>query len=103
MDSQQHTNGLSDRPSFFEKMFGQPPVWRLIPQAGPRYWAGVLTGVGLGLMAASILVDLELLTSHYWRIWAIVPGIALMLVGQERLRVVVRRQEKGDQGQTGQS
>jgi hypothetical protein len=102
MDGQQQTDDLSDRPSFFEKIFGQPPGWRLLPQAGPRFWAGVLAGAGLGLMVAAILVDLELLTPH-WKIWAIVPGMILMIVGQERLRVVVRRQVKGDKGQTGQS
>jgi hypothetical protein len=102
MESQKQTNYLSDRPSFFEKMFGQPPGWRLLPQAGPRFWAGVLGGVGLGLMVAAILVDLELLTPD-WKIWAIAPGMIFMILGQERLRVVVRRQVKGDQGQTGQS
>jgi hypothetical protein len=46
-------------------------------------------------MVASILADLELLTPH-WKVWAILPGMILMTLGQERLRVVVRREGKGN-------
>ena len=97
MDNQQQPGDPANRPSFSGKIFGQPPAWRLLPQAGPRFWAGVLGGVGLGLMVAAILVDLELLTPH-WKFWAILPGMILMILGQERLRVVVRGEGKGKAG-----
>jgi hypothetical protein len=93
MDSQQQTAGPANRPSFSGKIFGQPPFWRVVQQAGPRFWAGTLWGVGLGLMVAAILLDLELLKPH-WKVWAILPGVILMVVGQERLRVVVRHEGK---------
>jgi hypothetical protein len=93
----QEINDPSDGRRYFRGLFPQPSVWRLARQAGPRFWAGVLAGVGLGLMVATILVELELMT------WAIVPAILLIILGQERLRAVVRRQEKGDHGPAVQS
>jgi len=103
MDSQQQrTHDPSDGPKYFRGLFPQPPDWRLWPQAGPRFWAGVIFGVGVGLVVAAILVDLELVALNR-ELWAIIPGMFVMLLGRERLRVVVRRQAKGGQGQTGQS
>jgi hypothetical protein len=99
----QQTIDQSDQPSFFGRLFGQPPFWRLWPQAGPRFWAGVLLGVGIGLMVAAMLVDLELLAPQR-TVWVtILPGMFLIFLGRERLRAVVRSQGTGDLGQTGQS
>jgi hypothetical protein len=95
MDNQHQPGDLASRPSFSGKIFAQPPAWRLIPQAGSRFWAGVLAGVGLGLMVAVILVDQEILTAHS-KSWTMLPAMILFLVGQERLRVVVRREGKGN-------
>jgi hypothetical protein len=95
MDNQHQLGDLADRPSSAGKIFGQIPFWRLIPQAGPRFWAGVLGGVGLGLMVAVILVDQEILTAHS-KSWTMLPAMIFSIVGQEKLRVVVRREGKGN-------
>jgi len=50
-----------------------------------------------------MLMDLELLAPQR-TVWVtIVPGMFLIFLGRERLRAVVRRQGKGNLGQTGQS
>jgi hypothetical protein len=102
MESQEQTTDPSNRPSFFGKFFGQPPDWVFWRQSGPRFWAGVLAGVGLGLMSGAVLVELELLTLHR-RAWAMLVGMLFIFVGRQRLQVVVRRQAEGDQGRTGLS
>jgi len=98
MDSQQQTNDPSDRPSFF----GRPAAWRIWSQAGPKFWAGMLAGFGIGLAVAAALVELELLTLHR-KAWVSVTGIILFSLGVGRLSGVFDRSRQGDQGQTGQS
>jgi len=97
MDShQQATTAASDRPSFL----GLPAGWRVWSQAGGQFWAGVLIGVGIGLLVAAGLVELELMTLHR-KAWVSVTGIILCLLGQAAFRWTAKRQRQGqgDQGQ----
>jgi hypothetical protein len=78
MDSQQEKpSPPSDRPSFF----GLPASLRAWSQVGPRFWAGVLSGMGIGFLVAAGLVQLELMTLQRTA-WVSVIGMALLLIGQ---------------------
>jgi hypothetical protein len=74
VDSQQEKPGLPpdpDRPSFF----GLPTGFFLWARVGPRFWGGLVAGVGLGLFAANFLEELG-----FWRTpW--VGFIAIVMVG----------------------
>jgi hypothetical protein len=74
MDTQQEKLGLPpnpDRPSFF----GLPTSFFLWARVGPRFWGGLLAGLGLGLFVASWLEELG-----FWKTpW--VGFIAIVLVG----------------------
>ena len=76
MDSQQEKNTPPpDRPSFL----GLPPSWNTWSRAaGPTFWGGVLVGLGIGLLVAAILVQLELRRTA----WVSVMGIVLAAIGQ---------------------
>jgi hypothetical protein len=75
MDSQQEKPGVPpdpDRPGFF----GIPNGFRVWARVGPRFWGGLLGGLGLGLWAAKFLDDLG-----YWRERPLVGFFAIALVG----------------------
>jgi len=82
----------SDRPSFFES----PAGWRVWSQVGPKFWAGVLVGVGLGLLLGAALVELELMTLQR-KAWVSVTGIVLVALGQTIAWRAVRRGQKREQ------
>jgi hypothetical protein len=75
MNSQQEKAGPpSDRPSFF----GLPAGLRLWAQVGLTFWGGVLCGLGIGLLVAAVLAELELQRT----VWVGVIGIVLAGIGQ---------------------
>jgi hypothetical protein len=63
----------SERPSFFSV----PQGVRDWAHVGPRFWAGVLVGISLGLFAGKALVELELLKTqgNFW-----VMGLVLVFL-----------------------
>jgi hypothetical protein len=78
MDSQQQASRPpSDRPSFF----GIPPQMRVWRHLGAHFWGGAMFGMGIGLLLAAALVELELLTLQH-KAWVSVTGILLALTGQ---------------------
>jgi hypothetical protein len=44
------------------------------------FWAGVLVGLGIGLMLGPALVELRLLTPNH-KVWAFILGLILFSVG----------------------
>ncbi len=68
MNSQQEkTNPRPNRPSFF----GLPASLILWSRLGARFWGGVLGGLGLGLLVAKILAELEIPTVGWLRFMAV--------------------------------
>jgi hypothetical protein len=55
-----------------------------------QFWGGALFGLGIGLLLAAALVELELLTLHH-KAWVSVTGILLALTGQWVVRRSVSR------------
>jgi hypothetical protein len=47
---------------------------------GRHFWAGVLVGVGFGLLVAAVLVEQELMTLQR-KAWVSVTGIILFFLG----------------------
>ena len=89
MNSQQEKAGPpSDRPSFF----GLPAGLRLWSQVGPMFWGGVLCGLGIGLLVAAVLAELELPRT----VWVGVIGIALAGMGQVIALRAVRRSRQAE-------
>jgi len=87
MDLRQETpDSRPARPSFF----GLPASWRLWSQVGTRFWAGVLVGLGIGLLVGAALVELELMTLQR-KAWVSVTGIALAVFGLAMVWQAVRR------------
>ena len=86
MDSQQEKPGLPPgphRPSFF----GLPTSFRLWARVGPRFWGGVVAGLGLGLFAAAFLEELG-----FWRTaWVGFIAIVLVAIGPAIALASVRR------------
>ena len=75
MDSQQEKpDPPPDRPSFF----GLPASWHLWARVGPTFWGGLLAGLGLGLLVARVLEELEVRKT----VWVGVLGIVLVAIGQ---------------------
>jgi hypothetical protein len=62
-------------------------VWGLF---GAHFWGGTLFGMGVGLLLAAALVELELLTLQH-KAWVSVTGILLALTGQWIARRAVSR------------
>jgi hypothetical protein len=90
MAPQQETpNPPSDRPSFF----GLPAGWRVWSQVGTNFWAGVLVGVGIGLLLGAALVEQELMTLQR-KAWVSLTGIVLVGIGQIIAWRVVRRSQQ---------
>ena len=74
---QEKLNSPLHKASFF----GPPASWRVWSQVGTRFWAGVLIGVGLGLLFGAVLVELELMTLEK-KAWVSASGILLVGIGQ---------------------
>jgi predicted lipid-binding transport protein (Tim44 family) len=84
MGSQQAKPGLPpDRPSFF----GLPFSFYLWARVGPRFWGGLLSGLGLGLLVAAALAELGLQRN----VWVGVIAILLAGIGQVIALRSVRR------------
>jgi protein-S-isoprenylcysteine O-methyltransferase Ste14 len=62
---------------------------------GSKFWAGVLVGVGIGLLVAAVLVEQELMTLQR-KAWVSVTGIVLAVIGQTIAWRVVRRSQQRD-------
>jgi hypothetical protein len=62
-------------------------IWRHL---GAHFWGGVLFGLGIGLLLAAVLVELELLTLQH-KAWVSVTGILLAVAGQAIVRRAVSR------------
>jgi hypothetical protein len=56
-----------------------------------QFWPGVLVGLGLGLMIAPALVELELLTPGH-KVWAFFVGLILFVVGGGFNRQIRKRE-----------
>jgi hypothetical protein len=76
MDNQLQENGTAS-----DRFFGLPASWRIWSNLGRRFWAGVLLGIGLGLLIGAVLVEQELMTLHR-KAWVAATGIVLAGVGQ---------------------
>src|ERR1700688_3576971 len=76
----QETSPRPDRPSFFNLSTGQG-LWS---QLGRQFWAGVLVGLGLGLMIAAAFVELELMGLHR-KAWVSLTGAVLVGLGRAAL------------------
>lgn len=88
MDNPSAETTPSDRPSFF----GLPPHWRALGRIGGRYWGGLLAGLGLGLLVARALAELEVpLTA-----WIGLAAIVLVGIGQVIAFRSVRRDQPAD-------
>jgi hypothetical protein len=83
---QENPNPPSDRASFL----GLPAGWRVWYQVGTKFWAGVLVGVGFGLLLGAALVELEWMTLQR-KAWVSVTGIVLVGLGQMIAWRAVRR------------
>lgn len=91
-DSEQGTSKPSpERPSFFSV----PQGVRDWGQVGPRFWAGVLVGISLGLFAGKGLVELELLTTQ-GNFWIMVPVLVLLWLGMMLAMRAVRRSRQSE-------
>jgi hypothetical protein len=63
------------------RFFGLPSSWRIWSRMGLRFWAGVLMGIGLGLLLGAVLVEQKLMTVDR-KAWVSVTGIVLAFLGQ---------------------
>lgn len=81
----------SERPSFF----GVPEGVRDWAHVGPRFWAGVLVGISLGLFAAKGLVELELLRTQ-GNFWIMAPILVLLWLGMMLATRAVRRSRQSE-------
>jgi hypothetical protein len=63
------------------RFFGLPSSWRIWARMGRRFWAGVLMGIGLGLLLSAVLVEQKLMTANS-KAWVSVAGIILTFLGQ---------------------
>lgn len=61
--------------------FSLPSSWYVWSRLGTKFWAGVLVGVGLGLLLGAVLVEQELMTLHR-KAWVSVTGVILAALGQ---------------------
>jgi hypothetical protein len=87
MDTQhQETSPPPNRPSFF----GLPAGLSAWSQVGRPFWAGVLIGLGTGLLIAAALVEQELLTLHR-KAWVSLTGAVLFGLGQVNLTILGRQ------------
>jgi hypothetical protein len=82
---QDNPSPSSERPSFFSV----PPRLRFWGQVGQQFWAGGVCGIGIGLVLAAILVDLELITLEHdvWPLWL---ALGFWLVGTMLAQRAVR-------------
>jgi hypothetical protein len=72
---------VSELPSPRSHFFGLPASWHIWSHMGRKFWAGVLVGIGLGLLLGAVLVELELMTIHS-KAWASATGIVFAFLGQ---------------------
>jgi hypothetical protein len=63
------------------RFFGLPSSWRIWSRMGRRFWAGVLMGIGLGLLLGAVLVEQKLMTFDR-KAWVSATGIVLAFLGQ---------------------
>lgn len=90
MTSQQEKpKTLPDRPSFF----GLPASWHLWSRVGARFWGGVLAGLGIGILVAKSLAELEIPTTGWLRGVAILMGISCPIIALESVRRALQSEE----------
>jgi hypothetical protein len=91
MDSQQEKPSPSpDRLTFF----GLPASWHLWARVGATFWGGVLAGLGIGLLVARVLAELEVQRT----VWVGVIGIVLAGLGPVIAFRAVRGSWQPDKG-----
>jgi F0F1-type ATP synthase assembly protein I len=93
-DMQTHQDNAkpsSERPSFFSV----PEGMRNWAHVGPRFWAGVLVGISLGLFAGKALVELELLRTQ-GNVWIMGPVLVFLWLGMMLAMRAVRRSRQSE-------
>jgi hypothetical protein len=96
MNSQQEKPELlPNRPSFF----GLPASWYLWSRVGARFWGGVLAGLGVGILLAKSLAELEIPTAGWLRGTAILMGIIGPLIALESVRRSLQAEKDQPQNQ----
>jgi hypothetical protein len=81
-----------DKPSFF----GRPESFHWWARTGPKFWGGLLAGVGLGLFVASWLTELGVMKT----VWTGFIAIVLIGIGQGVALRVARREWLAEKGRS---
>ncbi|HLJ91925.1 MAG TPA: hypothetical protein VKU02_01900 [Gemmataceae bacterium] len=81
-----------NNPSNRSRFFGFPVSWRGWSGMGQRFWAGVLMGIGLGLLLGAALLEQNLMAVDR-KAWVSVTGIVLAFLGLTIARRAVKRDQ----------
>jgi hypothetical protein len=85
----------TDKPSFF----GLPASWYLWSRLGARFWGGVLAGLGVGILVAKSLAELEIPTTGWLRGIAILLGIIGPIIALASVRRSLQAEKDQPQDQ----